>query len=69
MVALREYKKVKDNKIIIELPKDFDYKEVEVIILPKDECEFWSEDEIERVGEIGFVSNSFEDDGEDYSKW
>ena len=69
MVALREYKKVKDSKIVVELPKDFDYKEVEVIILPKDEYEFWSEDEIERVGEIGFASSSFEDDGEDYSKW
>ena len=69
MIALREYKKVEDSKIVVELPKDFDYKEVEVIILPKDEYEFWSEDEIERVGEIGFVSSSFEDDGEDYSKW
>ena len=35
----------------------------------EDEYEFWSEEEIEKIGKIGFVSSSFEDDEEDYSKW
>ncbi len=29
----------------------------------------WNEKELESIGKIGFVSESFEDDDEDYSKW
>jgi hypothetical protein len=36
MVALREYMQVIDNQLIINLPKDFNYKEVEVVIMPKE---------------------------------
>jgi len=36
MVALREFMQVIDNQLIINLPKDFNYKEVEVVIMPKD---------------------------------
>ena len=71
MTALREFIKVKNHEINIKLPDDFDYEEVEVIIMPKKEndYEFWSDEEIDFIGKIGFVSSSFEDDNEDYSKW
>ena len=29
----------------------------------------WSDKEIEEIGKIGFISSSFEEDNEDYSKW
>ena len=29
----------------------------------------WSGKEIEEIGKIGFISSSFEEDNEDYSKW
>ena len=35
MTMLREFKKVENHRINIELPRDFDYEEVEVIVLPK----------------------------------
>ena len=71
MTALREFIKVKNHEVNIQLPNDFDYEEVEVIIIPKkeDDYEFWSDEEIDSIGKIGFVSSSFEDDNEDYSKW
>ena len=71
MTALREFIKVKNHEINIKLPDDFDYEEVEVVIMPKkeDDYEFWSDEEIDSIGKIGFVSSSFEDDNEDYSKW
>ena len=31
--------------------------------------EVWSDKEIENIGKIGFISSSFEEDNEDYSKW
>ncbi len=67
MTAFREFKKVKNN--ILNLPKEFENKEVEVIILPRDGYEFWSEEEIKKVGKIGMISSSFEDDEEDYSRY
>ena len=36
MDALREYITVKDQKVSIDLPKEFDHKEVEVIVLPRE---------------------------------
>ena len=35
MTALREFIKVKNHEVNIQLPNDFDYEEVEVIIMPK----------------------------------
>ena len=64
MTALREFVKVKNHEVNIQLPNDFDHEEVEVIVIPKkeDDYEFWSDEEIDSIGKIGFVSSSFEDD-------
>jgi len=35
MVAIREYMTVVNNQIVITLPKDFNYDEVEVVVMPK----------------------------------
>ncbi|NPA11329.1 MAG: type II toxin-antitoxin system prevent-host-death family antitoxin, partial [Epsilonproteobacteria bacterium] len=32
--------------------------------LKENDYDFWSEEEIKNIGKIGFVSSSFEDDGE-----
>ena len=42
-------------------------KEIKV----KDSTEFeeWSDKELEEIGKIGFISKSFVEDSEDYSKW
>jgi len=39
MTAIKRYAKIKNNQLNIQIPKDFDYEEVEVIILPKIENE------------------------------
>ena len=66
MTALREFVKVKNHEVNIQLPNDFNYEEVEVIIIPKkeDDYEFWSDEEIENFGKysFGLSSNDFEDD-------
>ena len=36
MKAIRQVKEVKNNEVLVKLPKDFGNKEVEVIILPLD---------------------------------
>jgi len=50
MEAIRKFVKVKNNKITITLPEDFNADEVEVIILPKNEEEYripqWQIDEV-----------------------
>lgn len=61
MKAIREYLKVKDHKLIFELPENFDYDEVEIIILPRDKkTTFWSNSEIKKIGKIGFDAKSFD---------
>ncbi len=35
MVAIREYMTVVNNQITITLPADFNYDEVEVVVMPK----------------------------------
>ncbi len=50
-----------------------------VVIIPFDEYnliketnynyETWSQEEIKNIGKIGFISKSFADDNEDYTKW
>jgi len=75
MTALREFIKVKNHKLEIELPKGFNYENVEVLIMPAKEenfeWDYWTEDEIKNFGKhsFGLSSNDFEDDDEDYSKW
>jgi hypothetical protein len=59
MVALREYMQVIDNQLIINLPKDFNYKEVEVVIMPKDNQDLSHfNDEIKKGLESSISQNS-----------
>ncbi len=44
MKAIREITTIKDNKIVLTLPKSFKDKRVEVIILPYDTNEIEKED-------------------------
>ncbi|BBP45286.1 hypothetical protein THMIRHAS_06590 [Thiosulfatimonas sediminis] len=37
MIAIREYVKVENHQVHITLPVNFDYDEVEVLILPKEQ--------------------------------
>jgi len=72
MTAIRDFVKVKEHKIQYTLPKDFNYSEVEIIILPKEsskEWSFWSDDEIENFGKTSFGLSKNDYDDEDYSKW
>ena len=69
MTALREFIKVKNHEVNIQLPNDFDYEEVEVIIMPKkeDDYEFWS-DEDELIAFSNHSANNIKewlDDSED----
>jgi hypothetical protein len=55
MTAIREFIKVENHKLEINLPEDFDYEEVEVIIMPKlDSNEDWSF--LEKEIDIGLSS-------------
>jgi hypothetical protein len=73
MLAIREYATVKDHQLHIVLPQDFNFEEVEVIVLPRsinalpDEQDLL--DQTEQIGKIGFHSHSFVEDDEDYSQW
>jgi len=73
MTALREFIKVKNRQVILDLPVGFDYENVEVVVMPvkNEEWDYWSEEEIKNFGKysVGLSSNDFEDDDEDYSKW
>lgn len=71
MTAIREFVKINNHEIHMKLPKEFNYDEVEVTIIPKSESnyELWSEEELQNIGKIGFQSTMLEDDDEDYSKW
>ncbi len=53
--------------IILKNLKEGMIKEIKV----KDNKEFedWSDKELEQIGKIGFVSKSFVEDSEDYSRW
>lgn len=71
MTAIREYLKVTNHKLEIELPKDFNYEDVEVIIMPKiNEDDDWSflEAEIEKGISSGVSSKNHEDLIEDLKK-
>jgi hypothetical protein len=76
MTALREFMKVKNHTLNIKLPDDFNYENVEVVIMPVEKNQnnawtYWNEIEIENFGKhsLGLSSNDFDDDNEDYSKW
>jgi len=70
MIAIRTYLEVINHKLTIQLPDDFNYKEVEVAIMPKNnDTGFWTEEEMKSIGKLGLHSSSFEHDDEDYSTW
>lgn len=76
MIALREYMKVKNHRLDVKLPDDFDYEDVEVVIIPVGQKEnvawdYWNEEELDRFGKysFGLSSNDFGDNEEDYSSW
>jgi len=74
MTAIREFIKVKEHEIHYKLPSDFDYDEVEIIILPKQKTDtqwqYWNDTELDNFGKISIgLSNNDFDDEEDYSKW
>ena len=50
MTALREFTKVKNHVLSIQLPESFDYEDVEVIIIPRVDTDDLSHlnDEIEK---------------------
>lgn len=69
MIAIREFVQVKNHQLNIQLPVGFDFDEVEVVIMPaKTEATGLTKDE-STIGKIGFVSQSFTEDDEDYSAW
>ena len=41
----------------------------EIKVKDSKEFEDWTKKELEQIGKIGFVSKSFIEDSEDYSKW
>lgn len=49
MKALRRFVEVKNRRVTIELPDDFNYDKVEVLILPKDD-----------VDDLGYLSREIE---------
>lgn len=64
MVAIREFKTVENQTLNIKLPDDFNYKEVEVIILPKESlADDWSylEEEIDKAEMSGISDISHEE--------
>ena len=63
--------KVVDHRLCMQLPQGFDYTDVEVIVIPRDNDMImtWSEEELTNIGKMGFNSKSFVDDEEDYTKW
>ena len=67
MTAIREFIKIKNHELYMKLPEGFDYDEVEVVVMPKN-CETDSSIEGD-ISKIGYHSDSFEADDEDYSKW
>ena len=67
---VREIIKPKSEVYNLHIPKEYIGKEVEILVFPhKDKYNLWSEKELDKIGKIGFCSDSFEEDNEDYSKW
>ena len=71
-ISIRETARVINHELRIQLPKTFDYDEVDVIIVPKiqkEPWEGWQNGELDRTGTIGYSSKSFVEDPEDFSQW
>jgi hypothetical protein len=68
---IREIIKPESEIYNLHIPKEYIGKEVEILVLPcsLEEYRLWSEKELKEIGKIGFCSDSFEEDDEDYSKW
>lgn len=70
MIAIREYATVKDHQLHLNLPKDFNFEEVEVIVMPRSVVLHDAKTaSLTEVSKIGFHSRSFVADDEDYSQW
>jgi hypothetical protein len=72
-VTVRQFAKVSNRNLQITLPENFDYEDVEVIVIPivtKDENIYsWKGTDIGNIGKLGLLSVSFPEDDEDCSKW
>jgi hypothetical protein len=64
---MRFQQTVIDRKVVIELPKEFENIEVEIVINPI-ENDFWSDEELDNFGEVSMILAS-DDLDEDYSSW
>ena len=72
MLGIRKFIKSKSNKLYIEIPNELKDKELEIIIMPKNEenvedIHFWTEEELNKLSKIQLSSSI--PDNEDYSKW
>lgn len=72
---VREIIKPTSESYVLHIPKEYINQEVEILILPFSykpnavNYDDWSNEELKKVGKIGFNSQSFVEDDEDYSKW
>ena len=66
MNVLKVIKEVVNGKVIIDIPSKLG-KKVEIIILPAEKIEFWTDEEIDKMGEV--LTHSEDVDNEDYTKW
>ena len=61
------------SSFLQNLPKNevsiVENKIIEKSLIKGVDWDYWNDEEIDNIGKIGFVSSSFEDDDEDYSKW
>lgn len=73
-ITLRQFAKVYNGQIHLTLPDEFNYDEVEVIIMPRPkqiafEETSWDASDLRTAGKIGQSSTVFPEDDEDYSRW
>ena len=66
MNPLTVVREVQNGKVVIDVPSIFGNK-VEIIIRPIENIEFWTDEEIDKIGEVLTFSEDI--DNEDYSKW
>lgn len=73
MIALREFVTVHNHQLHIQLPHDFNFRDVEVLIMPRSPVaepqSATAFSSIQSIGKMGIHSQSFIDDDEDYSQW
>ena len=51
MNAVKVVKEVVNGKVVVDVPSEFG-KKVEIIVLPTEKIEFWTDEEIDRMGEV-----------------